>query len=185
MAFYITFSRLIAAPFIFLLIAHHFYAAALLLIFWGFVSDDLDGWVARKEKKIDPLGFFLDPVADKVLVLFLVLYLFLQDAISPSYTFLIFMRQGILSSTFFVLKRARVSFDVRPQEIARWAVFFSASYVTLSYLVLLYTKSSQILVVYHLHHLALATSALFECYLCFSYPLQLWNILQKKQREFF
>ncbi len=45
-----------------------------LLIFYGALSDYLDGWVARLRNEISELGKILDPVADKVMAFFLFFY---------------------------------------------------------------------------------------------------------------
>ncbi len=42
-------------------------AAGLLFLLAG-VTDSLDGWIARKTGQVSPLGTFLDPVADKLMV---------------------------------------------------------------------------------------------------------------------
>lgn len=45
-----------------------------LLIFYGAISDYLDGWVARLRNEVSELGKILDPVADKVMAFFLFFY---------------------------------------------------------------------------------------------------------------
>ena len=44
------------------------------LVFYGIISDYLDGYIARKTNNISEWGKILDPVADKVLALILFLY---------------------------------------------------------------------------------------------------------------
>ena len=43
------------------------YAALVLFLFMAF-SDAYDGYIARKKKQVTPLGSFLDPMADKLLI---------------------------------------------------------------------------------------------------------------------
>lgn len=43
------------------------YAALVLFLFMAF-SDAYDGYIARKKKQVTPLGSFLDPMADKLLM---------------------------------------------------------------------------------------------------------------------
>ena len=42
-------------------------AAGLLFLLAG-ITDTLDGWIARRTGQVSPLGTFLDPVADKLMV---------------------------------------------------------------------------------------------------------------------
>jgi CDP-diacylglycerol--glycerol-3-phosphate 3-phosphatidyltransferase len=67
---------LVAAPIIYLHYMNDFTinTAIILLIFYGAVSDYLDGVVARWRDEISELGKVLDPVADKLMAFFLFLY---------------------------------------------------------------------------------------------------------------
>ncbi|KAI1078490.1 CDP-alcohol phosphatidyltransferase-domain-containing protein [Whalleya microplaca] len=64
----LTFSRLIAAPFIGYAILHDAHAWALGLFVYAGVSDLLDGWIARRYKLQTVVGSIVDPMADKLLM---------------------------------------------------------------------------------------------------------------------
>lgn len=55
---------------------------ALILIFISWITDLLDGYLARKLNSISELGKILDPVADKTLILIIVLSLLFNKTIS-------------------------------------------------------------------------------------------------------
>jgi CDP-diacylglycerol--glycerol-3-phosphate 3-phosphatidyltransferase len=65
----LTILRIVASPFfIWLWLIDQFFAAAMVFVA-GAVTDYYDGYLARKYGDVSRLGMFLDPIADKVLVL--------------------------------------------------------------------------------------------------------------------
>lgn len=70
----------------------------LLLIFIAFLSDILDGFVARKTNQISELGKIIDPLADKILVGIIVINLFLMKMIPPFYFWVVLLRDILIFS---------------------------------------------------------------------------------------
>jgi CDP-diacylglycerol--glycerol-3-phosphate 3-phosphatidyltransferase len=67
----LTLSRIFLAAIIFvLLISPDGYLLALVLFFIAGVTDYFDGYLARKYNAVSQLGEVLDPIADKILILF-------------------------------------------------------------------------------------------------------------------
>ena len=67
----LTLSRILLALIIFiLLMSPDKYLLALILFFVAGITDYFDGYLARKHNKISELGEILDPISDKVLILF-------------------------------------------------------------------------------------------------------------------
>ena len=67
----LTLSRIFLAALIFLLLmSPDGYLLALLLFFIAGITDYFDGYLARKYDAVSKLGEILDPIADKVLILF-------------------------------------------------------------------------------------------------------------------
>src|SRR5690242_4310516 len=64
----LTMVRLLLAPFIFAAIVHGRHALALALFVCAALTDGLDGLLARRFGQITPVGAYLDPIADKVLL---------------------------------------------------------------------------------------------------------------------
>ena len=76
---FLTYFRIIIGPIIFILITvFSFYGWALLLFFIASISDYWDGFLARKYNLESMLGAVLDPVADKILVTFIILGLSIE-----------------------------------------------------------------------------------------------------------
>ena len=76
---FLTYFRILIAPIIFILITlFGFYGWALLLFFIASISDYWDGFLARKYNLESVLGAVLDPIADKILVTFIILALSIE-----------------------------------------------------------------------------------------------------------
>tara|TARA_B100000941_G_C28420686_1_gene508672 strand:+ start:453 stop:992 length:540 start_codon:yes stop_codon:yes gene_type:complete len=68
----LTFARIIIAVIIFALLAlKDFYMIALILFFIAGLTDYFDGFFARKYNATSQIGEILDPLADKILIIFL------------------------------------------------------------------------------------------------------------------
>jgi CDP-diacylglycerol--glycerol-3-phosphate 3-phosphatidyltransferase len=68
----LTLSRIFLAAVIFLLlISPDGYLLALILFFLAGITDYFDGYLARKYNAVSQLGEILDPIADKILILFI------------------------------------------------------------------------------------------------------------------
>jgi CDP-diacylglycerol--glycerol-3-phosphate 3-phosphatidyltransferase len=67
----LTFSRIFLAAIIFLLLmSPDDYLLAFILFFLAGITDYFDGYLARKYNAVSQLGEILDPIADKILILF-------------------------------------------------------------------------------------------------------------------
>ena len=70
---FITTIRVFLAPVIFLFLIYEDYVVCIFLFFLAGLSDYLDGYFARKYNAISQIGEILDPIADKILVVFLLI----------------------------------------------------------------------------------------------------------------
>jgi len=76
---FLTYFRIFIAPIIFILITtFDFYGWALFLFFLASISDYWDGFLARKYKLESKFGEIIDPIADKILAMFLILALCIE-----------------------------------------------------------------------------------------------------------
>ncbi len=68
----LTILRILLAPIIFVFIAFEFnFLLSLILFLFAGLTDYFDGYIARKYNATSTLGEILDPIADKILVIFL------------------------------------------------------------------------------------------------------------------
>lgn len=70
---FITTIRVFLAPVIFLFLIYEDYVVCTFLFFLAGLSDYLDGYFARKYNATSQIGEILDPIADKILVVFLLI----------------------------------------------------------------------------------------------------------------
>ena len=76
---FLTYFRILIAPVIFLLITlFDSYGIALILFFLASISDYWDGFLARRYNLESIIGAVLDPIADKILITFLILALSIE-----------------------------------------------------------------------------------------------------------
>jgi cardiolipin synthase len=66
---FLTLIRILTIPFFLVYLTYHRYGEALIIFVIGGVTDFLDGLTARLMNQKTPLGAYLDPVADKLLVI--------------------------------------------------------------------------------------------------------------------
>jgi CDP-diacylglycerol--glycerol-3-phosphate 3-phosphatidyltransferase len=68
----------------------------LLLIAIGFISDLMDGYFARKLNEVTELGKIIDPLADKICIVAIIVILYLSGEISTFYFAIIVLRDLII-----------------------------------------------------------------------------------------
>jgi len=96
----LTVLRAAAVPLVVLLYAwdfenHNYWATTIFVI--AMATDQVDGWLARRQGTSSPLGKLLDPVADKVLVL-AVLVMLIGEGVAPAWMVALIVVREILVS---------------------------------------------------------------------------------------
>jgi cardiolipin synthase len=117
---FLTLIRILTIPFFLVYLSYHRYLEALIIFVVGGITDFLDGLLARWMKQQTALGAYLDPIADKLLVMTSFIVLGLIDGIPMwlaigvvSRDVLIVMGYGIIY--FLVDERL----EVRPSLIGK------------------------------------------------------------------
>ncbi len=92
-----------------------------LTLSWIFISDFLDGYLARRLHQTSFIGAILDPVSDKIVVLCLFSYFFYLGKLPIIYYFLILARDTAqLLSVPILLLWKKIEFKVKPKLIPKW-----------------------------------------------------------------
>lgn len=80
------------------------YLAALVMIFLIWISDLLDGYIARKRNEISELGKIIDPIADKLSVAVIMLVLLFEKVVPLWFVILVIFRDLLIISGGIYLK---------------------------------------------------------------------------------
>ena len=122
----LTLSRILLIPAVLLLIHQRSFTAGFLLAGWVFLTDYLDGRLARKLGIVTQAGMILDPVADKLVALAMFGYLFAVERVPGWYVALIFVRDlAQLASIPVLLWWKQIAFKVAPKRIPKWGTAFN------------------------------------------------------------
>ncbi len=117
----LTLSRILLIPAVLVLIHQRSFAAGFALAGWVFLTDFLDGRLARKLGVVTQAGMILDPVADKLVALAMFGYLFAVGGVPGWYVLLIFVRDlAQLASIPVLLWWKKIAFKVAPKRIPKW-----------------------------------------------------------------
>lgn len=120
--------------------------------FWVFVTaavtDGIDGWIARRFNQVSELGAFLDPIADKALVLSALLILTFFDwgvegwRIPLWFAALVVLRDSVILAGIRVMWSARKKVKIRPHWRGKVCTFFL--FVVLGWVMLRVTEISPV-----------------------------------------
>ena len=129
---YITLTRIILIPFFINLMIYGYYGAALTVFVVACVTDALDGMIARLTKSQTELGAFLDPMADKLLIVSAFLTLVLLRMLPVWLVIIVVSRDVILVLGSVVIYFIGRDFKARPSIIGKAATVLQLVVVTLA-----------------------------------------------------
>lgn len=115
--------RIFAVPFIIWLILSQEMAWAFLVTVLAGMTDILDGMVARTFKTASTVGHYLDPIADKVLLVSLYLVLGLKGYLPDWLVILIVFRDLLIVAGAAFLMLLNKDFVVQPSKISKINTF--------------------------------------------------------------
>lgn len=129
---YLTFIRIASIPFFLVLLFSRLYDYALLVFLIGGITDALDGPVARFTNQRTRLGAYLDPLADKLLIISSLVVLTLIDSVPAWLTILVLSRDVIVTlgygAIYFVVEERM---EIQPSTLGKINTFLLLLTITI------------------------------------------------------
>lgn len=122
---FLTLIRILSIPFFLVFLAYHRYFEALIIFIFGGITDFLDGLAARWMKQQTPLGAFLDPVADKLLVLTSYVMLSFIEGIPMWLAVIVISRDALIVLGFgLIYLMLEEKPEIKPTRVGKWSTTF-------------------------------------------------------------
>jgi cardiolipin synthase (CMP-forming) len=128
----ITLFRVILIPFFINLMIYGYYRAALAVFIVACITDALDGMIARLMKSKTDLGAFLDPMADKLLIVSAFITLVLLNMLPVWLAIVVISRDVILVFGSIIVYFMQHNFTVQPSRIGKLTTVLQLLCVTLT-----------------------------------------------------
>jgi cardiolipin synthase len=141
---YITLARIVLIPFFIGFMIYGYYGTALTVFVGACVTDALDGMIARLTNQKTELGAFLDPIADKLLIIGAFVTLVLLGMLPVWLVIVVVSRDIILVLGSVVIYFTGHEFKARPSLIGKTTTVLQLVVVTLS-LILQYLGATMVL----------------------------------------
>ena len=129
---YLTFIRIATIPFFLVLLFSRLYGYALLVFLIGGITDALDGPVARFTNQRTRLGAYLDPLADKLLIISSLVVLTFIDSVPAWLTILVLSRDVIVTlgygAIYFVVEERM---EIQPSTLGKINTFLLLLTITI------------------------------------------------------
>jgi len=141
----ITLVRVILIPFFVDLMIYGYYRPALLVFIAACLTDALDGMVARLTNSRTELGAFLDPMADKLLIVTSFITLALLEKLPVWLVIIVVSRDIILTLGSLVIYLTGHGLTIQPSIIGKATTFLQLLVVTLALVLVAYGVRSEYL----------------------------------------
>ncbi len=140
---YITILRVVLIPFFIDFMVYGYFRAALIVFIVAGLTDALDGMAARLMKSRTELGAFLDPMADKLLIVSAFVTLALLDMLPVWLVIIVVSRDIILALGSLILYVNGFDIKVRPSLVGKSATVLQLSVVVLTLFFIVYGVESR------------------------------------------
>jgi cardiolipin synthase (CMP-forming) len=133
----LTLFRILTIPVFLEFLAYHFYWEALLVFAIGGLTDFLDGFVARRMNQQTALGAYLDPVADKLLVITSFIMLGSIGGVPVWLTVIVVVRDILIVLGYGIIHLlVEERLQVKPSLIGKWSTMLQLLTLAIALLML-------------------------------------------------
>lgn len=127
----ITLARILLTPLFIIFLIQGKYFKALLIFLLAGLSDLADGLVARMWQQRSPLGEYLDPLADKLLMSASFVTLSISRVIPPWLTVVVLSRDLIIALGVVIFRLANLPLQISPSRLGKWTTTLQISTILL------------------------------------------------------
>jgi cardiolipin synthase len=128
----LTVVRILLTPLFVLLLLRQLYPQALLVFAMAGLTDGLDGFIARYFNQRTVLGAYLDPTADKLLLVSAYVMLLVLDVIPDWVAVIVITRDVIIVLGIVILTLTAKTYEVRPTLVSKFTTMSQILLVLLS-----------------------------------------------------
>ena len=119
----LTLIRLLLIPVFVLFMAQNRMTAALIVYVSASLTDLVDGYIARKFNQITDFGKLMDPLADKLMILSLMIGMLLKGIVPVAAIVLVILKDVLLiAGGVFLLKRKKVVYSMALGKVAQFII---------------------------------------------------------------
>lgn len=120
----LTVLRILLVPVFVILLIQGFFLKALLVFFLAGLTDALDGFLARVLHQKTDLGLYLDPLADKALIITSFVTLSIMGMIPPWLAVIVISRDFIILLGISVMALMSIPFEIKPTVVSKITTAF-------------------------------------------------------------
>ena len=119
----LTLIRLLLIPVFVLFMAQNRMTAALIVYVSASITDLVDGYIARKYNQITDFGKLMDPLADKLMILSLMIGMLLKGIVPFAAILLVILKDALLiAGGAFLLKKNKVVYSMMLGKVAQFII---------------------------------------------------------------
>ncbi len=126
--------RIVSIPLFIILLSYDKHLAALSVFVVAAFTDAIDGFFARLFKQKTTLGSYLDPIADKLLLVSSFVALALLNLIPRWLTILVVSRDVIISMGILILRLNLFQIEIKPSLVSKCTTFLQILAIGISLL---------------------------------------------------